>query len=54
MLCIQIWQVNEYSKQFPSYEFHFEELSNVNASVEGLVQIQDISPRYRNEIQNSY
>ena len=29
----------------PSYEFHFEGLSNFSSSVEGLVQIQDVNPR---------
>ena len=29
----------------PSYEFHFEGLSNFNAAVEGLVQIQYVDPR---------
>ena len=27
----------------PSYEFHFEGLSNLGSSVEGLVQIQDVN-----------
>ena len=39
----------------PSYEFHFEGLSNFSSSVEELVQIEDVNPRiYINEIQNSY
>jgi hypothetical protein len=29
----------------PSYELHFEGLSNFSCSVEGLVQIQDVNPR---------
>ena len=33
------------SRLKPSYEFHFEELSNFSLSVEGLVQFQDINPR---------
>ena len=33
------------SRLNPSYEFHFEGLSNFSLSVEGLVQIQDVNPR---------
>jgi hypothetical protein len=33
------------SRLNPSYEFHFEGLSNLNPSVEGLVQTQDVNPR---------
>ena len=33
------------SRLKPSYEFHFEGLSNFSLSVEGLVQIQDVNPR---------
>ena len=33
------------SRLKPSYEFHFEGLSNFNRSFEGLVQIQDVNPR---------
>jgi hypothetical protein len=33
------------SRLKPSYEFHFEGLSNFKSSVEGLVQIQDVNPR---------
>ena len=33
------------SRLKPSYEFHFEGLSNFSISVEGLVQIQDVKPR---------
>ena len=29
----------------PSYDFHFEGLSNFSPSVEKLVQIQDVNPR---------
>ena len=32
------------SRLKPSYEFHFEGVSNFNASVEGLVQMQDVNP----------
>ena len=33
------------SKLKPSYEFHFEGLSNFNPSTEGFVQIQDVNPK---------
>ena len=33
------------SKSKPSYEFHFEGLSNNSPSIDGLVQIQDVNPR---------
>ena len=33
------------SRLKPSFEFHFEGLSNFNSSVERLVQIQDVNPR---------
>ena len=36
------------SKLKPSYEFHVEGLSNFNSSIEGLAQIQDVSPRKHN------
>ena len=39
---------NHCSRLKPSYEFHFEGLSNFNASIEGLVQIQDVNPRIQN------
>ena len=35
----------KWSRLKPSYEFHFEGLSNYSSSVEGLVQIQDASAR---------
>ena len=38
----------QWSRSMPSYEFHFEGLSNFSTSVECLVQIQE----YENEIQN--
>ena len=40
----------QWSRLKPSYEFHFEGLLYFSASVEGLVQIQEIQ-EYRNEIQ---
>ena len=33
------------SRLKPSYEFHFEGLSNLSALVEGLVQIQDVKSK---------
>ena len=36
---------NQCSRLKPSYEFHFEGLSNIGATVEGLVQIQNVDPR---------
>ena len=33
------------SRLKPSYEFHFEGLSNFSLSVKGLAQIQDVNPR---------
>ena len=36
---------NQCSRLMPSFEFHFEGLSNFNPSVEELVQIQDVNSR---------
>ena len=33
------------SRSKPSYEFHFEGVSNFSPSVERLVQIQDVDPK---------
>ena len=35
------------SRLNPSYEFHFEELSNLSPLVERLVQIQYVNPRIK-------
>ena len=48
-------QHDQWSRLKPSYEFHFEGLSNFSPSVEGLVQIQDVeSKNVEMKIQNSY
>ena len=35
------------SRLKPSYEFHFEGLSNFSTSIEELVQVQDVNPRIK-------
>ena len=43
---------NWWSRLKPSYEFHFEGLSNSSLSIEGLVQIKTSIQEYRNEVHN--
>ena len=42
---VEISWSNQCSRLKPSYEFHFEGLSNFSSSIEGLVQIQDVDLR---------
>ena len=42
---VEIKTGEQRSRLKPSYEFHFEGLSNFSLSIEELVQIQDVNPR---------